>query len=165
MKFIEILLQNCSLKEAKLYGAAQRAFENPSTGVTINNPAAAHVIKDCAKITLNYLPHFVFASYEKPFEQLHKKFSKENIKEFVDKANKDKSVQQLLVSILDKAKKDKPELFEKQQVKKEEILSVDANNPYGTYYSEEAETSSLQQSPQEQEKTVEQILFECFGAT
>lgn len=165
MKFLEILLQNSSLKEAKLYGAARRAFENPSTGVTINNPAAAHVIKDCAKITLSYIPHFVFASFEKPFEQLHKKFSKENIKEFVDNSLKDKSLEQLLVLILDKAKKDKPNIFQKQVVQKEEVLSLDVNNPYGNYYSEEVEVSSLQQSPQEQEKTIEQILFEYFGVS
>jgi hypothetical protein len=51
MKFIDIILQNSQAKEAKLYGPATKASTNPETGVTILNPAAFHVIRDCANIT------------------------------------------------------------------------------------------------------------------
>ena len=57
MEFLKIILQNSNLKEAKLYGAAQKAATNPEIGITIQNKAAYHVIKDCAAITMSYLPH------------------------------------------------------------------------------------------------------------
>ena len=77
MEFVNIILQNSNLKEAKLYGAAQKAATNPEIGITIQNKAAYHVIKDCATIAMCYLPHLVFGSYVNPFESLKGKFKKE----------------------------------------------------------------------------------------
>lgn len=105
MEFIEIILQNSNLKEAKLYGAAQKAANNPEIGITIQNKAAYHVIKDCAGITMNYLPHLVFGSYVNPFESLRGKFKKEHIAEFVKLAETNLSYNQLLCIIISKAEK------------------------------------------------------------
>ena len=74
MKFIDIILQNSQAREAKLLNPATKASTNPETGVTIVNPAAFHVIRDCAKLTVKYLPHYVFGLYANPFEVLKGKF-------------------------------------------------------------------------------------------
>jgi hypothetical protein len=89
MKFIEILLENSKVKEAKLYAPAKKASNNPETGITIQNKSAYHVIKDCANITIKYLPHYVFANYEYPFTELSGKFKRKDIEEFVSSTEKD----------------------------------------------------------------------------
>ena len=105
MEFIQIILQNSNLKEAKLFNAAQKAALNPEIGITIQNKAAYHVIKDCANITMSYLPHLVFGSYQNPFESLKGKFKKESIAEFVKQSETNVSLNQLLYVIIAKAEK------------------------------------------------------------
>jgi hypothetical protein len=101
MKFIEIILENSKIKEAKLFSAAKKAANNPETGITIQNKSAYHVIKDCANITMKYLPHYVFANYECPFTELSGKFKRKDIEEFVSGAEKDIVLNQLLILILE----------------------------------------------------------------
>jgi len=105
MKFIDIILQYSQAKEAKLLGPATKASTNPETGVTILNPAAFHVIRDCASITIKYLPHYVFGLYANPFEVLKGKFEYNDVVEFVKAAFSDMVLHQLLVLILEKVKK------------------------------------------------------------
>ena len=105
MEFIQIILQNSNLKEAKLYTAAQKAALNPEIGVSIQNKAAYYVIRDCAAITVSYLPHLVFGSYQNPFESLKGKFKKEHITEFIKQSETDVACNQLLYTIIDKAEK------------------------------------------------------------
>lgn len=102
MKFIEILLENSNVKEAKLFSAAKKAANNPETGITIQNKSAYHVIKDCANITIKYLPHYVFANYEYPFTELSGKFKRKDIEEFVSSTENDIALKQLLILILEK---------------------------------------------------------------
>jgi hypothetical protein len=101
MKFIDILLENSKLKDAKLYNAAKKAANNPETGITIQNKSAYHVIKDCANITIKYLPLYVFANYECFFTELSGKFKRKDIEEFVSGAEKDIVLKQLLILILE----------------------------------------------------------------
>jgi hypothetical protein len=101
MKFIEIILENSKIKEAKLFSAAKKAANNPETGITIQNKSAYHVIKDCANITMKYLPHYVFANYECFFTELSGKFKRKDIEEFVSGAEKDIVLNQLLILILE----------------------------------------------------------------
>jgi hypothetical protein len=105
MRFLDIIIENSPVKEAKLYGPAQKASEKPDNGIVIQNPAAYHVIQDCANITKKYLPIYVFGLYAHPFEELKGKFNFSNIKEFVDAAFSDVTLNQFLILILDKAKK------------------------------------------------------------
>ena len=83
MKFVDILVENSDLKESKLLQAANKAYNKPDTGITIQNKGAYNVIKDCANITLKYLPHYIFGSYVNPFSALKGKFKKPDIEEFV----------------------------------------------------------------------------------
>ena len=123
MNFIDIILQNSQAKEAKLLGPASKASTNPETGVTIVNPAAYHVIKDCAKMTIKYLPHYVFGLYANPFELLRGKFQYNDVVEFVKAALSDMVLNQLLVLITEKIKKSSS------------TLGGTDSDPYGDYES------------------------------
>jgi len=134
MEFIQTILQNSNLKESKLYGAAQKAATNPEIGITIQNKAAYHVIKDCATITMSYLPHLVFGSYVNPFESLKGKFKKEHIAEFVKQSETNLSLNQLLNIIITKA--EKMNIISQQQIapKPQSFdLGEQSIDPYGSY--------------------------------
>jgi hypothetical protein len=136
MEFIQILLQNSNLKEAKLYSAAQKAATNPEIGITVQNKAAYHVIKDCAAITMHYLPHLVFGSYLNPFESLKGKFSKECIAEFVKLAETTVSLNQLMYVIISKAQKMNVLTVEQREELpdiKLDVRDVSMDDPYGDY--------------------------------
>jgi len=143
MKFIEILLQNSQIKERKLYGPSQKASESPETGVIIQNPAAYHVIKDCATLTYKYLPHYVFGHYANPFEVLKGKFTRADITEFVTRANSDIVMHQLMSLILEKIKKLPGFQFEIDLTSN--ITPANVNDPYGDYESYVAPTISPKQ--------------------
>ena len=121
MRFLDIIIENSTVKEAKLYNPAQKASEKPDSGVTIQNPAAYHVIQDCAVIATKYLPIYIFGLYANPFEDLKSKFNFQDIKEFVSAAYSDMTLNQLLTLILEKIKK----------LPYTPIAS--SNDPYGDY--------------------------------
>jgi len=133
MKFIDIILQNSQAREAKLLNPATKASTNPETGVTIVNPAAFHVIRDCAKLTVKYLPHYVFGLYANPFEVLKGKFEYNDVVEFVKAALSDMVLNQLLVLIVEKIKKSSSS------------LASSDTDPYGDYesfnYTDKEQTS------------------------
>jgi len=132
MNFIDQIIQNSQVKEAKLFGPSKKAAERPETGITIQTPAAFHVIKDCATLANKYLPHYVFGTYANPFEVLKGKFKREDIQEFVTAAMADIVLNQLMILILEKIRKS-PYMPEVSTT-----VSVEANNsadPYGDYES------------------------------
>jgi hypothetical protein len=136
MKFIDILLQNSQAKEAKLMLPASKASTNPETGVTILNPAAFHVIQDCAKLTMKYLPHYVFGLYANPFELLKGKFEYNDVVEFVKGALSDMVLNQLLVLITEKIKKASSSL---------QASSVDPYGDYDSYnFNDKEQTAIIQ---------------------
>jgi hypothetical protein len=130
MKFVEIIVQNSLVKEAKLYAPAKKAYANPDTGITIQNKSAYHVIKDCALMTINYLPLWAFGNYKNPFEDLKGKFQRKDIEEFVSSVEKYEMNKQLLAVILDKSSekfKDKPKVDISYN------NDIGSNDPYGDY--------------------------------
>jgi len=142
MKFIDIILQNSQAREAKLVGPATKASTNPETGVTILNPAAFHVIRDCAKLTIKYIPHYVFGLYANPFELLKGKFEYNDVVEFVKAAFSDMVLHQLLVLIMEKIKK------------AASTLSANSSDPYGDYDSS---------SYSDKEQTAVALICDAFG--
>jgi len=142
MRFLDIIIENSPLKEAKLYSPAQKCSDTPDSGVTIQNPAAYHVIKDCAAMTVKYLPHYVFGMYANPISDLSGKFNYQNIKEFVDSAYSDVVLNQLLLLILDKVKK------------LPLSITTTSNDPYGDYEAYEGV----------KEKDVTSLLCKAFNA-
>ena len=139
MKFITTLLENSDLKQAKLYQPAHKAYGKPDTGITIQHPGAYNVIKDCAEITIKFLPHYVFGSYANPFVSLKGKFKKPDIEEFVKKSRDDFALNQLLVLIKEKYNSQNTNIqtivAPNYLLKKE---SNDMDDPYGLYGMEEA---------------------------
>jgi hypothetical protein len=133
MKFIDQILQNSQIKEAKLYGPSKKAAERPETGVTIQTPAAFHVIKDCATLANKYLPHFVFGHYANPFEVLKGKFTREDIAEFINEANSDIVLNQLLALIVGKINLTLPQLVQTPSTPVSNVTS--SSDPYGDYES------------------------------
>jgi hypothetical protein len=129
MKFIEILLENSNVKEAKLFSAAKKAANNPETGITIQNKSAYHVIKDCANITMKYLPHYVFANYECPFTELSGKFKRKDIEEFVSSSENDIALKQLVILILEQH----GSIDMKPEVTVEVNNDIELYDPYGEY--------------------------------
>jgi hypothetical protein len=138
MKFIEKLIENTELKESKLYAAAQKCFAKPDTGITIQHKGAYNVIKDCANVTIRYLPHYIFGAYANPFETLKGKFTKLEIEEFVKKSRDDYALGQLLFIILNKFKsQNSPKTSKKVEVIPPNDLGT--SDPYGMYGTEEEE--------------------------
>ena len=140
MKFTDIIIENSSVKEAKLYAPAKKAYANPDTGITIQNKSAYHVIKDCALITINYLPLWAFGNYKNPIDELKGKFQKKDIEEFVISTEKNVMTKQLLLEILDKIGKNIN--TEKQEINTKDYTESEFNDPYGEYGSNIETTST-----------------------
>ena len=139
MKFVEIIVENSSVKEAKLYAPAKKAYANPDTGITIQNKSAYHVIKDCALMTINYLPLWAFGNYKNPYDELKGKFQRKEIEEFVSSTEKHVMSKQLLLAILDKGGEI---INDKQEDKKIYNNDVESSDPYGEYGAASEEESS-----------------------
>jgi hypothetical protein len=130
MKFLDIIVENSSIKESKLYAPAKKAYANPDTGITIQNKSAYHVIKDCALITINYLPLWTFGNYKNPFDDLKGKFQRKHIEEFVSSTEQNVMAKQLLLAILDKNGNSNSDKQEIDTSYKHDTVSSD---PYGEY--------------------------------
>ena len=130
MTFIEILLENSKIKEARLLNSARKAALNPEIGITIQSKAAFHVIKDCANITINYLPLYVFGSYTNPFEELQGKFTRADIQNFITLTEGNFVCKQLLDVIL--ARGNRENRIEEQKVT-ENRSDIESGDPYGDY--------------------------------
>lgn len=159
MKFIEVILTNSTVKEAKLYSAAKKASMKPDTGVVIQNQAAYHVIKDCALITRKYLPHYIFGQYQDPFQALKGKFERKDIEDFLTVSNSDFVYHQLLCLILEKINK-VPD--EKPTTPTPQPAFVSSDDPYGEYGSSSYETPIITQTNSKNQDTLE-LLCEAFG--
>jgi hypothetical protein len=131
MKFIDVILNNSDLNEAKLYSAAHKCLDKPDTGITIQHKGAYNVIRDCAKVTTRYLPHYIFGAYTKPFQTLKGKFTKPDIEEFVKKSRDDYALNQLLSIIVEKYKSENN--VSEQPVQNFIENTLDTNDPYGYY--------------------------------
>lgn len=156
MKFIDLILSNSQIKEAKLYGPSKKAAERPETGITIQTPAAFHVIKDCATLANKYLPHFVFGHYANPFEVLKGKFVRSDIEEFVKEANSDIVTHQLLSLILSKIDKSIPQLKSTNTNINISGIIQPQVDPYGEY-------ESYTPVPVAQQQDTVSILSTAFG--
>ena len=163
MNFLETILKHSTVKEAKLYTAAKKAAAKPDTGITIQNQSAYHVIKDCAKITYNYLPIYIFGQYQDAFEALKGKFTRNDIEEFVTNANSNFINHQLLTLILEEIKKTKkiPVQETKQIIQVQEPASDD---PYGDYGYSDVSVEPVTQTPTQDTSTVD-LLCQAFAVS
>lgn len=160
MEFIKTLLQHGTIREAKLLNSATKAATNPEIGVTITQPAAFHVIKDCAGVASKYIPHMVWGALDDPFKMLRGKFSKKSIQELVAKSSADVAAAQLITLIMDKG--DKMNLLHAPKPKAPVHFEEDANDPYGDYGCM-VEEPITQSTPSSDDDTTE-ALIKLFAA-
>jgi hypothetical protein len=151
MKFIDIILENSEAKESKLYSPAKKAVNNPETGITIQNKSAYHVIKDCAELTVKYLPHYIFGQYENPVKSLNGKFKKLDIAEFIKESEKDFVIKQLLDIILNNLEDHINSIKSKHNKDNSMDSTVtEPSDPYGEYgFSSQSEPVECSLTPLE----------------
>ena len=154
--FEQIILENSSEKQAKLLSPAKRAYKKPDIGVEIQNKSAYYVIRDCAMITQKYLVHHIWSAYPDPFEALKGKFTKDNVTDFLKRAEKDNAVKQLKHTIIGDIRD-----------KFDTTIATTTNFDYSMeeediykYYSDTEETED--DTVVEQEMTEEEMLFKFF---
>ena len=79
MTFEEKILKNSEIRQRNLLRPAKIAANKPDTGVTINKRGAYFLIQDCANVTLNYVAHLAYSSFNSPLTQLKGKFTQAEI--------------------------------------------------------------------------------------
>lgn len=94
------IIAACPTRHRKLVRPAKIAATAPDTQVKIYNKSAYYVIKDCADITLKYLPHFAYSQLSNPVASLKGKISETDITDFVGRSATDSCTRQLLQIIL-----------------------------------------------------------------
>lgn len=94
------IIAACPTRHKKLVRPAKIAATSPDTQVKIYNKSAYYVIKDCADITLRYLPHFAYSQLSDPVSSLKGKISEQEITDFVSRSSADSCTRQLLQIIL-----------------------------------------------------------------
>jgi len=152
----EKILQNSTEKQAKLLGPAKRAHKKPDIGVEIQNKSAYYVIRDCAMITQKYLVHHIWNAYPDPFEVLKGKFTKEDITDFLKRAEKDNTVKHLKHIIIG----DIRAKFDTTVATSTTFdYSMEEDDIY-KYYSDAEETED--ETVVEQEMTEEEMLLKFF---
>jgi hypothetical protein len=100
MTFEEKIISNSAIRQSKLLRPAKIASEKPDTGVKILKKGAYFLIKDAADITLQYLVHLCYGSYNDPLKDLKGKFTQSEIIDFVGRSKEDQNTKQLLNIIL-----------------------------------------------------------------
>ena len=100
MIFEEKIITNSSIRQKNLMRPAKVAYENPDTGVTINKKGAYYLIKDTADVTVKYLAHLCYASYDNPISSLKGLFTQSKIIDFVGRSKEQEHTKQLLENIL-----------------------------------------------------------------
>ncbi|MDB4464456.1 hypothetical protein N9033_00130 [bacterium] len=106
----DVIIGLSSTRFKNLQRPAIIASKSPETQVKILNKSAYYVIKDCADITLKYLPHYLYSHLKNPIASLKGKVSEQNIIDFVGRSGKSETTRQLLQIIVDDIVIDKPDI-------------------------------------------------------
>lgn len=94
------IIAACPSRHKNLVRPAKIASTAPDTQVKIYNKSAYYVIKDCADITLKYLPHYAYSQLQDPVRSLKGQISEQEITDFVSRSSRDTHTRQLLQVIL-----------------------------------------------------------------
>ena len=89
------IVDNSKAKIKALAPRAAKAAKAPETGVKIVVPGAKFVIRDCAQITIDYLPVMLYGKYADPIETLSGQFTKKEIQAFVERGKENLASKQL----------------------------------------------------------------------
>jgi hypothetical protein len=154
MNFELVILETSRIKERNLLRPANIAMNKPDTGVEIKNKSAYYVIRDCATIANDYIPHKCYSSLTDPIGQLMGKFTRDDVIDFVDRAGTQEHTQQLLSIIFTDIYKREAKDWTPPEIPEPEELEIDADADhdeiYGEYgYGDEAPVTNTVEMPVE----------------
>jgi len=158
--FEEVILENSTERIAKLYGPAARAADNPDTGVEIKKKAAYYVIRDCAGITRKYLSIHVWGLFDDPVLDLKGKFTSNEVKSFLKRAETDTEAKLLKKLILADIK-EKYEVVHTSTGTTAISYEADADDIYSYYeeYEEGLDDSTETSDNEEEALTDDQLIL------
>jgi len=158
--FEEVILENSTERIAKLYGPAARAADNPDTGVEIKKKAAYFVIRDCAGITRKYLSIHVWGLFDDPVLDLKGKFTSNEVKSFLKRAETDTEAKLLKKLILADIK-EKYEVVHTSTGTASISYEADADDIYSYYeeYEEGLDDSTETDDKEEEALTDDQLIL------
>ena len=134
MNFELKVLETSKIKERNLLKFANIAMNKPDTGVEIKNKSAYYVIRDCATIANDYIPHKCYSSLVDPIGQLTGKFTRDDIVDFVGRAAAIEHTQQLLSIIFTDIYKREASDWEPPVLPEAEELEIDADADHDEIY-------------------------------
>jgi len=138
MSFEEKILATSSAKERNLLKPSSVAMVKPDTGVEIKKKSAYYVIRDCATIAHDYIPHKCYSTLQAPIQELYGQFSKADIIDFVSRTKQHDHTKQLLYIIFsDVYKREADDWTPPPTPEPDEVLEIDADADgdeiYGDY--------------------------------
>lgn len=136
MNFEIKILGTSRIKERNLLKPANIAMNKPDTGVEIKNKSAYYVIRDCATIANDYIPHKCYSSLTDPIGQLTGKFTRDDIVDFVTRATSIEHTQQLLSIIFTDIYKREASDWVPPELPETEELVIDADADHDEIYGE-----------------------------
>jgi len=96
MNFEKKILGSSEIRERGLLKPSSVAMVKPDTGVEIRKKSAYYVIRDCATIANEYIPHKCYSSLKNPIKTLIGVFTKADIIDFVARSKSNPHTKQLL---------------------------------------------------------------------
>jgi len=146
MTFEEKIIKNSSIRQKNLMRPAKIAFEKPDTGVTINKKGAYYLIKDSADVTIKYVVHLCYGSYNNPINDLKGKFTQSEIIDFVGRSKEEQQTKQLLNIILTDIGVVNKDFTTETKEDIDLTISDEVDDVYGDYELEDSNTSSSSSS-------------------
>ena len=128
MNFEKKIIATSKIKERNLLKPSSVAMLKPDTGVEIKKKSAYYVIRDCATIAHDFIPHKCYGSLDNPIEQLYGQFSKADIIDFVSRTKQHEHTKQLLYIIFsDVYKREADDWTPPPAPEQPEVLEIDAD--------------------------------------
>ena len=134
MKFEQVIMQVSSIKERNLLHPAGVAMNKPDTGVEIKKKSAYYVIRDCATIAHDYIPHKCYAHLTDPIDRLIGKLTRDDIVDFVERAAEQPHTRQLLNIIFTDIYKREASDWTPPELPEPEQLEIDADADHDGIY-------------------------------
>jgi hypothetical protein len=138
MNFEKTILSTSKIPQRNLLKPSSIAMVKPDTGVEVKKKSAYYVIRDCASIANEYIPHKCYSSIANPIATLEGKFTKADIIDFVARTKKNKHTRQLMFIIFSDIYKVEADQWEPPvEPISSEALEIDADatgeDIYGDY--------------------------------
>jgi len=146
MTFEEKIIKNSSIRQKNLVRPAKIAFEKPDTGVTINKKGAYYLIKDSADVTVKYVVHLCYGSYNNPINDLKGKFTQSEIIDFVGRSKEEQQTKQLLNIILTDIGVVNKDFTTETKEDIDLTITDEVDDVYGDYELEDSDTTSSSSS-------------------